>query len=572
MRTFKNFSTALKIISLIIFMSISMLGIGIVGLNYTNIVSSNMKTMYEENLLPVKWLNQIRANNRLVEVLTIKIMLTEQDKETEKESISKINEQIQEISTLLEGYEKTNLDSFELEKITSIKKKLDAYGAEHQKALDLASSGQRNIAYDAFSKNASPLMMEVNASLNELAEYKSNKAEKEYHSAITGSDMAKKMILGITSVAAILSMAIGLIISRVITNPLVEMVGRIKQVAEGNLAINQVEVNSTDEVGQLGIAINTMLVNMRNLIRQVAGSAKTVTSASEELSMSAEQSASVNNQVAIAISDVAAGTEKQVTAINESSEIVDRMLESIQQIAVNTNAVASLSDKTDESALNGGKAINSAVNQMINIEKTVMNSAVVVSKLGEKSKEIDHIVTTISEMADQTNLLALNAAIEAARAGENGRGFAIVADEVRKLAEQSQDASKQITKLIREVQEDTKEAITAMNAGTSEVKIGTGVVNNAGAAFTDIAALIAQVSEKIREISSEIQLVASGSQKITVSVREMAKISIETANQTHAVSAATQEHSTSMEEIAASSQGLSIMASELLASIHHFKV
>ena len=97
---------------------------------------------------------------------------------------------------------------------------------------------------------------------------------------------------------------------------------------------------------------------------------------------------------------------------------------------------------------------------MANIEKTVANSVAVVTKLGERSKEIGQIVENISGIAGQTNLLALNAAIEAARAGEQGRSFAVVAEEVRKLAEQSQEAAKQIANLIGEIQGDTDKALS----------------------------------------------------------------------------------------------------------------
>ncbi|KGK85092.1 chemotaxis protein [Desulfosporosinus sp. HMP52] len=571
MQTIRN-STAKKIMSLIILMSLFILGVGLVGNRYTHTVSLSITDMYSNNLLPVKWLNQIRADNRLVEELSMKIMLTDLDKESEKQSLNEIQEQIKEIVSLLGQYETTTLDSFELEKLTAIRNNLDAYGVEHEKALMLAASGQKSIAYNEFSQNAVPLMMDVNNSLNELAEYKSKKADEAKDKAISGSDMAKEMIIVITIAALIISVTVGLIVSRIITNPLREMVNRIQQVAEGNLAIDKVNVNSKDEVGRLGVAINTMLENMRNLVKQVSDSADMVTSSSEELSAGAEQSAHANAQVANAISEVADGAEKQVAAINETSRIVEQMSVSIQQIAANTNDVAALSDKTDQSALNGGKAINSAVDQMTNIEKTVMTSAEVVAELGEKSTEIDQIVTTISEISAQTNLLALNAAIEAARAGENGRGFAVVAEEVRKLAEQSQEATKQIAAMIREVQEDTKKAIAAMNAGTHEVKVGTEVVNNAGVAFADIAGLINQVSEKVREISGAIQHMASGSQQITVSVQEVSDICVSTADRAHTVSAATQEQTASMEQIAASSQSLSNMAAELLESIHKFKV
>lgn len=158
----------------------------------------------------------------MVEELSMKIMLTDLDKETEKQSLSKIDEQIQEIISLLNQYEKTTLDSFELEKLTSIRKSLDAYGAEHQKALKLAASGQKSIAYTEFSQKAVPLMMDVNTSLNELAEYKSNKADDAKDDAIAGSDMAKRRITIITIIAIIISLLVGLLISKFITNPLVE--------------------------------------------------------------------------------------------------------------------------------------------------------------------------------------------------------------------------------------------------------------------------------------------------------------------------------------------------------------
>lgn len=572
MQMLRNLTTAKKIISIILLMSLFILSVGGVGYSYTHVVSSEITDMYSNNLLPVKWLNQVRADNRLVEELSMKIMLTDQDQATEDEELKTINETIAEIQTLISQYKGTALDSFESEKLASITKNLDAYGTVHEKVLNLAASGEKTTAYAQFSENAAPLMMDINSSLNELADYKSQKADQEMENALAGRDMAKKMILIITLIAIVVSLTVGLMAARTISKPLAAAVKQIGQVAEGNLDIEQVKVNAADEVGQLGTAVNTMLVKMRELVTHVADSANIVSSSSEELSASSEQSAYANNQIADAIKDVAWGAEKQVAQISEASKTFEQISAHIQQIAVNTNQVVTLSDRTDESASYGGTAISSAVSQMRNIEKTVETSAEMVAKLGEKSGEIDQIVTAISQIAAQTNLLALNAAIEAARAGESGRGFAVVADEVRKLAEQSQNASKQIAEMIREVQEGTKKAMAAMKAGSHEVKIGTEVVNNAGVAFADIVTLINQVSGKMREIALAIQHVADGSQQIAASVHEISEISVDTAEHVHTVSAATQEQTASVEQIAASSQNLSSMAAELLASIHKFKV
>lgn len=212
------------------------------------------------------------------------------------------------------------------------------------------------------------------------------------------------------------------------------------------------------------------------------------------------------------------------------------------------------------------------MNQMTNIEKTVTQSAEVVTKLGERSKEIGQIVDTISGIAGQTNLLALNAAIEAARAGEQGRGFAVVSEEVRKLAEQSQEAAKQIASLIGEIQKETDKAVVAMNNGTREVKLGTETVDSAGKAFNQIVRIIGQVSAQISNISTSTQQMANGSQHVVKAMEEVAVINKENVVETQTVSAAAEEQSATMEQIAASCDELSLLASELRASLQKFRV
>jgi methyl-accepting chemotaxis protein len=220
----------------------------------------------------------------------------------------------------------------------------------------------------------------------------------------------------------------------------------------------------------------------------------------------------------------------------------------------------------------GSKAVFNAVNQMNIIEKTILGSAGVVAKLGERSKEIGQIVDTISGIAGQTNLLALNAAIEAARAGEQGRGFAVVAEEVRKLAEQSQQAAKQIADMINEIQADTEEAVVTMKDGTREVEFGNEVVSTAGAAFKQIELLIGQVASQVYQITDSIGQMKTGSQRIVTAVQDIESIMKNTSGETQSISAATEEQSASMQEIASSSHALADMAAELQQEIRKFSI
>jgi len=390
---------------------------------------------------------------------------------------------------------------------------------------------------------------------------------------LTSKVDALTTLSAVTIVVVLIIAALAIMfLTRRIVGPLRRMVAYVEEVAAGDLSDRQRSFYSRDEIGQLADAIVKMRGNLRGLIKQVSQASEHVSASSEELNASAEQSAKAANQVAVVIGEVASGAERQLKAVDDTAAIVGQMSAGIQQIAANANTVAGTSAKSADAAAEGSSAVEKAISQMEQIEDTVTRSSQVVTKLGERSKEIGQIVDTISGIAGQTNLLALNAAIEAARAGEQGRGFAVVAEEVRKLAEQSQEAAKQIASLITEIQKDTDSAVVAMTEGTKEVRVGAEVVNDAGQTFKRIFVSFNEVTNQIREISAAIQQMASGSQQIVASVRDIDAISKETASQSQTVSAATEEQSATMEEIAASSQALAKMAEELTAVVSKFKV
>ena len=357
-----------------------------------------------------------------------------------------------------------------------------------------------------------------------------------------------------------------------IAKPIMLLEGAANKIASGDLSQNNLNIRSNDEIGRLAKSFEQMAQNVRALIKQIYSNAEQLAAASEELTASAEQSAQASNQVAISMTEVAAGANAQLTAVTDTSAVVEEMSAGIEQIAANANLVSGQSEQAAGKAIKGGVAVDNAVNQMALIENTVVTSAKVVAKLGERSMEIGQIVETISGIAGQTNLLALNAAIEAARAGEQGRGFAVVAEEVRKLAEQSEEAAKKITSLIGEIQVDTGKAVEAMSNGTREVKTGAEVVNAAGASFREIADLVTEVSEQVKQISAAIQQMATGSQQIVGSVKKIDELSKKSAGEAQSVSAATEEQLASMEEISTSSRALATLAQDLQSAVAKFRI
>jgi len=416
-----------------------------------------------------------------------------------------------------------------------------------------------------------PFTNELTAAIQELVEINEEIVYNSIGNSLANAGRVVTTALILSAIAVVIGIFLSLFLTRIIRNPILQMVAGANKLAEGDLR-ETISTKSKDELGELAGSLNVMAENFKNVIKQIKVSTDMLNQASREVSSGAEQSSQASNQVASSIALVAQGAEKQLAAVNESSSIVEQMSASIEQIAANSNMVAASADQTVNSAKDGLQVIGTVIDQMGSIDHTVSGSAQVVTRLGERSKEIGQIVNTISGIAGQTNLLALNAAIEAARAGEQGRGFAVVAEEVRKLAEQSQEAAKQIAKLIEEIQGETDKAVIAMNEGTKEVKVGSEVVNKAGETFKKIVDLIAGVSSKAQEVSASTQEMSAGSQQIVSSIRDIDTISKDIAGQTQGVSAATEEQAASMEEMAASSENLSKMAGELEMAVNKFKV
>lgn len=354
--------------------------------------------------------------------------------------------------------------------------------------------------------------------------------------------------------------------------PIEVLVHEAAKVAQGDLSLTTLKITSKDEVGRLAQSFEQMASNLRGLMRQVTAATEQVAASAEQLHAGAEQSAQAANQVAVSISSTSEGIEKQTTGVANVLALVENITQGSQEGAEAAVQAAKITTEAVASTVAGSNAVDNAIVQMNQIQRTVESSAEAVAELGNRSKEIGVIVDTISGIAAQTNLLALNAAIEAARAGEQGRGFAVVAEEVRKLAEQSQIAAKQISELIRDIQDRTDQAVVAMTAGTAEVQKGNDVVNQAGASFTEIQHQIEEVAAITQKIAQGLTNAVEASKQVLAATQEVDEIGRDIAGQAQNISAATEEQSASMEEIAASSQSLANIAAELQKAVRKFTI
>ena len=559
-------------ISLISVMSIFLIGVGFIGCYASHRITGAMNDLYQQNLLAVMQLNAMRAYVRALESLQVETMIPTLAAERGRAVMAEMQTRAGELDALIESFMKLPVARADKDKLEQARKELMAAREGRKAIVELVAAGKKDAAYAEFLKEVQPRLSAANLIFREMA-------TEHQKGALVASEKSNELAntsiitVGIVAaVAVILSLALGLMVVRMITRPLSEVVAGMGEMAKGNLSAAPPLVRSRDEIGQVAQAVGVMQANLRTLLKQFAQSAENMAAASEELTASASQSAQAANQVAASIAQVAQGSEKQLTAVDNTAAVVQQMSAGIQQVASNAGNVSEVADKTSQAGHDGESAIEQVITQMDNIGQGTAQVGDAIGKLSASSKQIGEIVGVISAIAAQTNLLALNAAIEAARAGEQGRGFAVVADEVRKLAEQSGDAAKQISSLIDENRQNIELAVVAMQSGNVEVKRGIEIVGSAGDAFTKIAALVQEVSVEVREISAAVEEMASGSEQMVGSMKDIERVSKSTAGETQTVSAATQEQSASMHEIATASQNLAKMAEGLQVAIAGFRL
>ena len=573
MKWLNDLKVTQKLILLISFLLLAVIGIGGTGYHFLSKTNDSMVKMYEEKMAAVELANENRIHARRIEANLFALLQKTTDAES-KALMDEMAERAKQFDENLTKLEQMPIDENKRAEIKDIRNILGKYREVRVKVIALAAQNKNEEAYtlyktegktysDAFTKK---LIVLVNESKKDAEEMnKQNQKEAAF---------ANTVFVSVIFLAVIVGLLLGWIIVKQISIRLNDVVKYLEILSTGDFskAVSQSSLEDQSEFGSVSRAVDEMKNNVNSLIKQLGDAAQQLSASSEELTANAEQSAQASNQVAGSVTTVAEGAQKQLSLTEQANEIVHQISSAIQQVADNTGIVSDSAEKTASKANDGEGAIKKAVSQMKIIEEKTNDTAMVVCELEEKSKQIGQIVDAISNISGQTNLLALNAAIEAARAGEAGRGFSVVAEEVRKLAEQSQNAAKQITGLINEVQLKTNSAVEFMVMGKKEVDAGTQVVSLAGSSFEEILGMVRVMTLQISEISKAIADITSGTQKMVQAVDTIDQEGKKASEQTQTISAATEEQSASTEEIASASQHLASIAEDLQKAIQRFKV
>ncbi len=309
-----------------------------------------------------------------------------------------------------------------------------------------------------------------------------------------------------------------------IISPIVMVSRQSRAMAEGDFHFEKSAGSRRDEIGMMMNDFALMSEKISAVVGRIKSGIMNLSSASEELSTTADS--------------LSRGTQEQSQQGSDVVRAVSEMSHTIMDVAKNASQAAAATQDSSGMATGGKEIVGTTVSSMLTLADDVKKATDTIRDLDRSAVQIGEIVAVISDIADQTNLLALNAAIEAARAGEQGRGFAIVADEVRKLAERTAKATGDIKQKIASIQEEAGKSVAVMQKGSAEVEKGVTIAREASQSMDTIVRSSSDVVDMVQRIAVATEEQSATAEQITHNMGSMTTLINQSAEATEHINQA----------------------------------
>jgi len=350
-----------------------------------------------------------------------------------------------------------------------------------------------------------------------LADALGNDAEQRAQASVAGvqqrANESLRLFVSIGIIAFTLTVAMVLLLTRIIAGPLKEIAEAAGRIAAGDLSVDIRVGGRTDEVGQLAQSFRDMVESLRKLTLEIRDGMNVLASSSTEILATTTQ--------------VAAGSAETATAVSETTATVEEVRQTVQLANEKAKQVSDSAQQVAKVSQTGRQAVEELIAGMERIREQTAAAAESIVRLSEQSQVIGEIILTVNDLAEQSNLLAVNAAIEAAKAGDQGKGFAVVAQEIKSLAEQSKQATAQVRAILGDIQKATGAAVMATDLSGKAVAAGAQQSDAAGEAIRMLAESIVEAAQAALQIAASSQQQLVGMDQVALAMENIKQASVQ---------------------------------------------
>lgn len=376
--------------------------------------------------------------------------------------------------------------------------------------------------------------------------------------------------------AMVLCLIAAIFVTRKIVAPIISATDTVEKL--GNLDFSEdvssdkKMLNRKDEVGVMLRSITELKNIIVKVMAEIRAYSESLGEAAEALKNSANESSTAAGQVETAITGIADGASSQAQETQSATENVIVMGKMIEQASTEV-------EQLGDNAADMHKASENAMSILAELEKINQKTMEAIHIIGEQTQKTNESAAKIkvatdmiSEIAEETTLLSLNASIEAARAGEQGRGFAVVANQIQKLAEQSADATTQITEVISELVNDAQESVQTMDEVKEVMTQQSENVSQTEKAFKNVEKGIAESIESVEKITDKTRKLDEARAGVVDVVQSLSAIAEENAASAEETSASASEVGSIMEDVSQNANMLDEIAVKLNENVKRFKI
>ncbi|AOC57217.1 methyl-accepting chemotaxis protein [Bacillus pumilus] len=470
--------------------------------------------------------------------------------------------------------------------ISTAKKQLQTLN-KHAGNINKDALTRLNTKYDTWTKEANGAIGEKNASdarrvaaridgvLNDVHTM-NKRAEEAYKQNLENTSDNVQWIITSALVAALTLIVIAVFLNigltRSIVTPIKLLSYRAKQIAEGNLAVERMDIQRKDEIGGLNESFNQMTDQLISLIKEISNVSSQVETFSIQLDDENKKLMESANQVSVSTDEMANGSQAISEDLQHGVSLIEKMDQHGRKNSERSQTVIQSTEDAIEAVESGKHTLTetkTAIEKNTHATRQIEQSA---GEFTQYASGISAMAKTVSDIADQTNLLSLNAAIEAARAGEAGKGFAVVADEIRKLADESSNATRQIFDMVSHIERGIQSISQTVKEGVKLSLQQQDAMDKTSHSFEDIETKAQHIKQEMAVLNDQIVQSTELGGQVLNSIENISAVVEETAAGSEEISASANEQLQSFHQMNKQVEELMSMTARLNETVHRFKL